>query len=563
MSNAASLTPEALTSRTWADYEPRVQQLLEADLTADSAEGWLTDLSEMQKEFQEQLSRLNVATTVDTTDDVARNRWTDFLENTYEKAADAQDKLNRKWLESGIRHPGFEVPQRQMEADASIFREENIPIKTVIEKISLEYDELAGSQSVTWEGEERTLSQMRLPLLDDNRDRREAAWRTTMDAWQQNRSEFNDLWKRFLAERMKLANNAGFGNDFRAYSWKGMHRFDYTPEDCATFRKAIRQHVVPAAAKIYERRKKKLGVDSLRPWDLDVDPLGREPLKPFQNAEELSNKSANIFRALNPKTGEYYEIMERENLLDLDNRKGKAPGGYCTSFAVAGRPFIFMNAVGLHDDVQTLLHEAGHSFHVFEAAELPSFFQEYGAEIAEVASMSMELLAGRFLEADKGGFYSAEDAERARQEHLENLILFWPYMAVVDGFQHWVYENPELASDPANCDAKWAELWDQFMVGVDYEGLEEQRKTGWHRKLHIFQAPFYYVEYGLAQLGAVQIWRNSVSDPEKALTQYLYMLSLGSTKPFPELFAAGGARFGFDNKLVSEAVGFITSNMAD
>jgi oligoendopeptidase F len=247
--------------------------------------------------------------------------------------------------------------------------------------------------------------------------------------------------------------------------------------------------------------------------------------------------------------------MRAESLLDLDNRKGKAPGGYCAELAVERKPFIFMNAVGLHDDVQTLLHEAGHAFHVFEAARLPYHQQlEYGMEIAEVASMSMELLAAPHLTRDAGGYFSREEAARARVEHLEGIVLFWPYMAVVDGFQHWVYEHPDDARRPANCDATWDTLWQRFMPVVDWSGLEDQRRTGWQRKLHIFQLPFYYVEYGLAQLGAVQVWRNSLADPAHAVADYRRALAMGATATLPDLFAAAGARFAFDAGTLSEAV---------
>jgi oligoendopeptidase F len=246
--------------------------------------------------------------------------------------------------------------------------------------------------------------------------------------------------------------------------------------------------------------------------------------------------------------------------LDLENRKGKAPGGYCTFFPVSRRPFIFMNAVGLHDDVQTLFHEAGHAFHVFEKLHLP-FHQQMNSpmEFNEVASMSMELIASPYLEEEMGGFYTPEEAARARIEHLEGIILFWPYMAVVDAFQHWVYDNHELATDPFNCDAKWAELWERFMPGVDWSGLEQEMMTGWQRKLHIHKYPFYYIEYGLAQIGAVLVWKNAMKDQAQAVKRYRQGISLGGTVSLPELFAAGGARFNFEKAMLEELVKTIES----
>jgi oligoendopeptidase F len=262
-----------------------------------------------------------------------------------------------------------------------------------------------------------------------------------------------------------------------------------------------------------------------------------------------------MFSSVDPQLGRYFLQMETESLLDLENRKGKAPGGFCIDFPLARKPFIFMNAVGLHDDVQTMLHEGGHAFHTFEIAGLPYHPQlEIPMEFAEVASMAMELLAAPYLTRDQGGFYSPEEAARARIEHLENSLLFWPYMAVVDAFQHWVYTQPQLARDPAECDACWSALWDRFMQGIDYSGLDEHKVTGWQRKVHIFQDPFYYIEYGLAQLGAVQVWRNARKDQAGAVAAYRRALSLGGTASLPELFRTAGAHFAFDADTLAEAV---------
>jgi len=291
--------------------------------------------------------------------------------------------------------------------------------------------------------------------------------------------------------------------------------------------------------------------------------LGREPLRPFVDTHQLEQGVATMFEHLDPQLGAYFALMRGEGLLDLENRKNKAPGGYCTEFLIAKRPFIFMNAVGLHEDVQTLLHEGGHAFHVFESAHWPYIQQlQVGMEFNEVASTAMELLAAPYLPRDRGGFYSQAEAARARIEHLEGMLLFWPYMAVVDAFQHWVYENHDAASDPSNCDAQWAELCQRFMPGVDWEDLEEVMKTGWQRKQHIPQTPFYYVEYGLAALGAVQVWRNALRDEAGAVAAYRRALSLGGTLPLPQLYAAAGARFAFDETTLAEAVEVIQETIA-
>ncbi len=549
---------------TWPQIEPYAKALAGRPLTAANLQGWLADWTQLGKLFAEVYQRLYVAITVDTTDKDAEARYHTFLDEIYPNVMATDQKLKEKLIASGLEPPaGFEVPLRNMKAEAALFREKNLPLLTEDRKLSAEYDKIIGAQTVQWDGKEVTLPQLRPVFQNPDRARREQAWRLGAARQLADREAINALWRKFMQVRRQLAANAAFA-DFRAYRWQQMLRFDYTPEDCASFHRAIEQVAVPAATRIYARRRERLGVATLRPWDLDVDPLGRPPLRPFEKVDELERKTAAIFQRVDPQLGAYFDIMRREHLLDLDNRKGKAPGGYCTEFHVEHKPFIFMNAVGLHDDVQTLLHEGGHAFHVFETRALPYIQQlDVGMEFAEVASMGMELLAAPYLPADEGGFYAKEDAARARIEHLEGAILFWPYMAVVDAFQHWVYTHHDAATDPANCDAKWAELWARFMPGVDWTGLEEEMKTGWHRKLHIHQVPFYYVEYGLAQLGAAQVWRNALSDQDGAVARYRRALALGGTVTLPEVYAAAGAKFAFDAGTLGEMVALMEHTIAE
>lgn len=537
----------------WSQFQPYYDDLQQRSLSSESIMSWLADWSDLASLLEEIYARLYVATTVDTTDTNAEARFNRYLDHIYQPSATAEQLLKEKLLESGLEPAGFEIPLRNMRAEADLFREENLPLETQVQKLSNEYDRIIGAQSVEWEGEELTLTQLRPVFQDTDRAKREAAWHLSSERQLADRDALNTLWQQLMALRLKIAKNAGFDN-FRDYQWLNFKRFDYTPQDCETFHAAIEESIVPLARRLYDLRRQQLGIDSLRPWDQEVDSQGRPPLRPFANSEELVSKTEAIFRQVDPQLGEYFAIMRQEGLLDLDNRKGKAPGGYQMDFTRARRPFIFMNAVGLHDDVQTLLHEGGHAFHCFESSQLPYVQQrEFSAEISEVASMSMELLAAPYLAASKGGYYSDADATRARIEHLESIIQFWPYMAVVDAFQHWVYTHHEAATDPANCDTTWGVLWDRFMQGIDYSGLEDARMTGWQRKLHIFQIPFYYVDYGLAQLGAVQVWSNALQDQTTAVRRYRSGLALGGTQPLPELFAATGAKFAFDSETVRAA----------
>jgi oligoendopeptidase F len=550
-------TAHEAMSWTWAQFEPYFHDLESRPIHGGNVAGWLGEWTRLSELLDEVQTRLSVATTQDTTNKEAEQRFLTFLQDVAEPAEAAQHKLKEKLLKSSLEPEGFKIPLRNMRAEAEIFREANLPLLTQEQKLGNEYSRILSTQTVVWAGKELTIPQLAPIYEDTDRAVRARAWQMGAQRQLADRQALNDLWTRFMNLRGQIAANAGYP-DYRAYVWRERLRFDYNPDDCATFHDAIEQVVVPAAVRLYDKRRQQLGVDRLRPWDLNVDPLGRPPLRPFQTTDELESKASAIFHQVDPALGGYFDIMRHERLLDLDNRKGKRPGGYCTSFEVAHRPFIFMNAVGIHDDVQTLLHEAGHCFHVFETNHLAYYPQRYiGLEIAEVASMSMELLTAPYLTDGDHGCYTQAEAARARISHLEEIILFWPYMAVVDAFQHWVYTHHEAATDPADCDAQWAELWGRFMRGVDWSGLDDVMMTGWQRKQHIYRRPFYYVEYGLAQMGAVQVWRNSLRNQSAAVADYRHALSLGGTRSLPELFQAAGAKFAFDADTLGELVALI------
>jgi oligoendopeptidase F len=539
---------------TWDQYQPYIQDLLDRPLTSDTVQAWLGDWTHISGLIYEVFTRLELDVTCDTQDEEAERRFNAFLDGIYQPSLAADQRLKEKLLASGLEPAGMEIPLRNMRAEVELFSEANLPLLSEERKLGNEYAKIIGGQTVELDGKEFTISQLRPIYLENDRARRERAWRLAAERQLADRQAINENWVKLYDLRQQLAANAG-KPDYRAYKWQDYKRFDYTPEDCIRFHAAIEEVVVPAAQRIYEKRRERLGLDRLRPWDLNVDPLGRAPLRPFSRVDELVEGTGRIFDQVDPQLGAYFNLMRQENLLDLENRKGKAPGAYCTEFFMERRPFIFENAVGMHDDVQTLLHEGGHAFHVFESSHLPYLQQsQVGMEFAEVASMSMELLASPYITQEKGGFYSSQDAARARIEHLEGNLLFWPYMAVVDAFQHWAYTHLEAARIPEACDDAWAGLWDRFMSGVDWSGLEEEKKTGWHRKLHIHTVPFYYVEYGLAQLGAFQVFRNARQDQAQAVAAYRQALALGGTAPLPELFSTAGARFAFDAATLGQAV---------
>lgn len=552
---------EEYASAPWEKYQAFYDQLETQPLTPATVNAWMADWSWVMELLVEVYTKLAVTYSQNTADADAEKRYFTFLETVFTPSQVADQKLTVKLLESGLVPDGMEIPLKAMRVDAALFREENLPLQTEERKLASEYEKIAGAWTIAWNGEEHTITGLQTTYQAADRATREAMWRAASARRLADRETINDVWTKMLALRIQMAENAGFP-DYRALRWQQLHRFDYTPEDNETFHRAIEEKVVPVATRIYQKRAQALGVEALRPWDLDLDqgvyPFQFPPLAPFTEVAELDARGAVIFQKVDPQLGAYYAEMQQKGMLDLGNRKGKGPGAFCAYYPFEESPFIFANAVGTHDDVQTLLHESGHAFHAFEARHLPYVPQQFpNMEFAEVASMAMELLAAPYLTHEFGGFYSPKDAARARTEHLERNILFWPYMAVVDAFQHWAYTHADAAQDPANRDAKWRELWARFIPGVDWRGLDDALATGWHRKGHIHGSPFYYVEYGLAQLGAVQVFANARRDQAGAVAAYRRALSLGGTVPLPELFKAAGARFAFDAETVGDAVGLM------
>jgi oligoendopeptidase F len=545
----------------WSDWQPYFDDLLQAELTAANMDMWLQNWSTVSAMFSEVYSRLKVATDVDTTDEAADAAYKRFMNEIYPEMQKVSFEVQKKLVNSGLEPDSLRVPMRDIRTEVEIFREENVPLFVKETEISNRYNKLLGAQTVLWEGKEVTLRQISKVQQDTNRSKREQAWRLTDERYSKDREALDNLWREFMELRKQIYQNAGFDN-FRSYMWKDLNRHDYTPEQELQFVDAIEQVVVPAMARLVERRRVQMGLDKVMPWDIAVDEQGRDALVPYETIADFITTTEAIFMQVDPELGAQFRTMKDDNLLDLDNRKGKAPGGYCTGFQVAQRPFIFMNSVGLDGDVKTLLHEAGHAFHGFARYKLPLLPQRSSPmEFNEVASMAMELLAAPYLTKDKGGYFDEADAVRYRIDHLKGIIEFWPYMAVVVAFQHWIYTHHDLATDPAECDKVWLELWGRFMKNADYTGHESFITNRWRRQLHIYRRPFYYIEYGLAQLGAVQVWANALKNQQAALDAYRYALTLGGTVTLPELYAAAGVKLAFDAETLQSAVNLLESTI--
>jgi oligoendopeptidase F len=555
--------PSELNCRHFSTFQPYFDELQNRPLSAENSRQWLQDWSQLTKTIAEAANIIHVERTIDTTDPEREQRYLDFVQQVQPHVSTADQALKERLLALNLPDADLHLILRTMKTDAKLFRQENVPIFTQIAELDNTYDKVTGAMTVDWRGETKNLMQLNPHIRSNDRAERQEAWLLWSARWLQDREQLNGIYADMLKKRDKVAKNAGILN-YRDYAFQTMGRFDYTPDDCTTFHNAIEQAVVPVATRIMARKQAEANHPDLRPWDWIPDigfafEAGDAPLlNPYQGQEMLVERTIAIFQQVDPALGAYMQTMADDGLLDLDTRQGKALGGYCTDFPVQERPFIYMNGTGLHDDVQTMLHEAGHAFHVFESTHLPLYWHTHAPmEFCEVASMSMELLAAPYLTKDRGGFYNKAEATRARISHLESAVLFFPYMAVVDGFQHWVYTHPQEAMNSDNCDAKWLSLWQRFLPGVNWEGHEATQMTGWHRKPHIFGSPFYYIEYGMAQVGALQVWRNSLSDPDKALADYRQALALGGTAKLPALFEAAGAQFRFDAEMLGELMDLV------
>jgi len=528
--------------------------------TAPELERWLRNCSELLSAFDEEGSRRYIAMTCRTDDPEAEKAYLHFVETIEPQVKPREFKLEEIYLAHPLRgalpKERYAVFDRTTRVHVELFRQENVPLETEEARLGQQYQKLSGSLTVRFRGEEKTLAQMGRYLEEPDRALRQEAWELVANRRLQEADQFEDLFDRLLKVREQIAANAGFPN-YLEYAFRDRERFDYAPRDCVEFHDTTERDVLPVVLELHAERRKRLQLPALRPWDLGVDPEGRAPLRPFEEVDKLTDGVQRIFDRLDPDLGKDFRALQNLRLLDLANRKGKAPGGYQTTLAEARLPFIFMNAVGRQRDVETLLHEAGHAFHSLAARDEDLLaYRSAPTEFCEVASMSLELLGNEGLDA----FYASREIRRARREHLQTIVELFPWIATVDAFQHWIYTHP--GHTHAERTAAWVALMDRFGADVDWSGYEKARAHLWHRQLHIFIHPFYYIEYGIAQLGALQVWANSKKDKSAALRQYWNALKLGGSRPLPELFQAAGCKFDFSRQTVQPLVGLIRSELA-
>lgn len=552
--------PNDLRIETAQDITQYYDELIGRTLSSVSEfQSFLSDVSDLESFVSEDMAWRYIRMTCDTLNQDHERAYLQFVQDIQPLLAPLEDQLNRKiidspYLEALESDPAYSIYFRSLKSAVSIFREENIALQAELSTLAQEYSATQGAMTISWEGNEITLQHASNFLMETDVELRKKAWKLIQERRHADAESLDTLFSNMIQLRHQMAVNAGFEN-YRDYMFVALGRFDYTAQDCKDFHTAIEKTVVPLLKKVHQKRKKEMQLDVLKPWDMQVDPLRRNPLKPFETGDELRDKGIAVLADLDPFFAECLQTMKNKSLLDLSSRVGKAPGGYNYPLARTNMPFIFMNATSNLRDVETLLHEAGHAIHSFQMAPLPlNAFKNTPSEVAELASMSMELIS---MSAWNHYFSEEDTLQRAKTEQIEGVIGTLPWIATIDAFQHWLYENPHHSAEERK--HAWNELLRRFGTGmIDHTGYESFLDYSWQRQLHLFEVPFYYIEYGIAQLGAVGIWRNYLKhDPQAAINHYKAFMKLGYTRSMGEIYETAGVKFDFSAAYVQELMQFV------
>lgn len=553
---------ELINFEDTAALEQQLNDLLEQPINSvEDLENWLHEQTKLDDAIGEMLMGHYIDFQCKNDDEEAKRKFEHDQQVIQPKLKGVEAKLDQRFYESPFRDqldPEFYAQFIKRKKNAiELFREENIALEIEEDRLSTKYFEITGSIIINWDGEEKTLSQMQVFTNDSDRAVREKAFHLIQEQLSAVKDELEAIMNELMQIRHKKAENANQAN-YRDYMFRKYERFDYTPEDCHQLARAVQKYVVPLKDEIEKRHQQEIGVDHYRPWDVNAVPAGQQPLKPFATVEELIQGTSYILNKLDPAFGNLVDTMNERGMLDLESRKAKSPGGFCAPLGVSGLSFIFMNAASNHDDLTTMVHEMGHCIHNFYKTKLPlSDYKNTPMESAELASMSMEF----FSMNDWAHFYKDEaDFKRAKRDQLEGVVKFLPWGVVVDQFQHWMYENPAHTVEERN--AKFMELAKSLSHHYeDWSGYEEQLTNRWRRQLHIFEVPFYYIDYVIAQLGALQMYKQYKENPTATMENYKRALSLGSSKPLPEVYAAAGIKFDFSEEMVKELMEFVKQEL--
>jgi len=547
---------------TWEALEPIFSELQNRKINSiDELGQWLKDRSELEAALEEDFAWRYIKMSCDTNNEELLKNFQYFATEIEPKISPLANELNKKFSESPymdeLDKEKYFVYNRAIKKALEIYREENIELFTELQVKQQKYQGITGAMAVEINGKEYTLEQASVFIKDLDRTVREHAWKTIQQRRLVDKDDLNILFDELIKLRNQVALNAGFEN-YRDYMFQALGRFDYTPQDCYDFAEAIEKEIVPILKEQAEKRQKALNLDVLKPWDMEVSISGKAALKPFNNGEELIDKSIACFSAIDEQLGLKLATMKANNLFDVESRKGKAPGGYNYPLAETGAPFIFMNSANSLRDLTTMVHEGGHAVHTFLTANLElNDFKHCPSEVAELASMSMELIS---MDNWDVYFDNPEDLNRAKKEQLADVLKTLPWVAVIDQFQHWIYTNPN--HNAADREETFKQIYNRFGAGfANWDDLQHEFGNVWQKQLHLFEVPFYYIEYAIAQLGAIAVWKNYKENPEKALDQYLAALALGYTKPMNEIYETAGIKFDFSAAYVKELADFVKQEL--
>ena len=546
----------------WDDLAPHYTELLNRALESAAAiEQWLIDKSELDSIVEDESRWRYVRLTCYTNDETIKKSYTDFVTDIKPHLIEVRTKLNAKLLNcpslADLNKDKYATFLAGLEASVKLQEEKNIEQLRNLELKEQEYGSITGNLSIEHEGKELTLPEAGNLLSENDRNLRETIYRKVQAARLAVAPQLEDLFDDLVQRRQEIAERAGFAN-YRDYRMTELVRVDYTPEDCMQFHESIRKSFLPLVNKLNRTRKEALGLEKLRPWDGEVDLNNAAPLKPFIDGKDLTDKTITCLNQIDPYFAACLQRMQEMNHLDLDSRKGKSPGGYNMSLPECNVPFIFMNAASSVRDLITMVHESGHAVHSFLSADLPlREYKDYPSEIAEVASMSMELFT---MEHWQVFFENEADYKRAKEQQFQRIITIFPWVAIIDRYQQWIYTNPGHSRDERL--AAWQEIFTSFSSEeVDYSGLEESLKYRWHAQIHLFDYPFYYIEYAIAQLGAIAMWKQWKEQGDKAIENYKEALKLGYSVGLPTLFERAGIRFDFSPAYVQELADFLEAEM--
>ena len=564
---AGGFVPDGFDATIWENIQPLTNDLMERQLSCSSCiQGLISDSSELAEHISETGALLYIGMTCDTESEEKKESFLDFMSNIRPKLSEFSDALNRRI----VNHSSvddlpsrYDLMLRGMRTDVEIFRKENIPLGVRQTELVTEAQTINGAMTVEFEDQEMTFPQMGKYLESNDRSQRQAAWMTMSARRMEDSERLSEIFDELITIRHQMATNAGF-ESYTQYMFRAMHRFDYTIEDCLEFHDSVESVCMPILKKINQERCDGLGIGELSPWDVNEkggsgpDIHGREPLRPFETVDEMVEKLSVMFHEISSDLGGKFDKLVEMDTLDLETRKGKAPGGYQYYLEKSRVPFIFMNAAGLQGDLETMIHEAGHAFHSLYCGHLELIDErDYPIEFAEVASMSMELLTQPWW--DK--FYESEEADRARRAHLEGVVFLLPWIATIDSFQHWIYANPGHSKEERA--EVWLSIRDKFGSDMDWTGHTDFKELSWQQQGHLFGVPFYYIEYGIAQLGSLQLWKTQMGDPQKALDDYANAMSLGNTRTLPELFSAADLELGFNEGHFMSLMGTVETALSE